>query len=60
MMYLRMKFKVHKKLGTQNARSQIAEKRTGPQITNPQIATFSEGPLIKFAICGTYLRTAQL
>jgi hypothetical protein len=58
-MYLRRKFKVYKKLGTQNANSQIAEKRIGPQITNPQIATFSEGPLIKFAdlrfaelICG--------
>jgi hypothetical protein len=48
-MYLRMKFKVYKKLCTQNASSQIAEKRMDPQITKPQIATFSEGLLIKFA-----------
>jgi hypothetical protein len=54
-----MKFKVHQKLGTQKARSQITEERIGPQITNPQSDTFAEGPLIKFAdlrfadlICG--------
>jgi hypothetical protein len=54
-----MKFKVHKKLGTQNSSSQIAEKRMDPKISKPQIATFTERPRIKFAnlqfvelICG--------
>ncbi len=35
--------------------------RSGPQIVNPQSVTFAEGSQIfGLAICGTYLRTAQL
>ncbi len=57
--------KLQKIYGPQIANPQI----TSPQISNPQIATFAEGPQIpkkldpqfcRFAICGTYLRTAHL